>query len=276
MVLLPFCKYQIEIFKLKSNKVFSKWILSIFIYLFYRCVEKFVRIYSGAGHSHSHGHSHSASDDVAVDSKDDEKKDKKLEKEPKSDSKGADDDNDKEADDDDDNTETGSDHENEAVNNSIDSEEQNEDIQVSGYLNLAADAFHNFTDGLAIGASFLAGDAVGWTTTLTILFHEIPHEVGDYAILIQAGVSRKKAMFLQLLTAVAAMVGCIVALVAKEAGDAVASGFILPFTAGGFIYIATVSVIPELLEGSSFKQSIYEIIALLVGVYMMVIITWYE
>ena len=59
------------------------------------------------------------------------------------------------------------------------------------------------------GASFLAGDAVGWTTTLTILFHEIPHEVGDYAILIQAGVSRKKAMFLQLLTAVAAMVGCI-------------------------------------------------------------------
>merc|ERR1712045_282418 len=158
-------------------------------------------------------------------------------------------------------------------NSSTDStEETHDDIQVSGYLNLAADAFHNFTDGLAIGASFLAGDAVGWTTTLTILFHEIPHEVGDYAILIQAGVSRKKAMFLQLLTAVAAMVGCIVALVAKEAGDAVASRFILPFTAGGFIYIATVSVIPELLEGaSSLRQSIYEIIALITGVYMMVI-----
>ena len=184
------------------------------------------------------------------------------------------------AEDDDDNTETGSDHENaEAVknNSSTDStEETHEDIQVSGYLNLAADAFHNFTDGLAIGASFLAGDAVGWTTTLTILFHEIPHEVGDYAILIQAGVSRKKAMFLQLLTAVAAIFGCIVALVAKEAGDAVASGFILPYTAGGFIYIATVSVIPELLEGSSFKQSLWEILALLVGVYMMVIIAQYE
>lgn len=67
-----------------------------------------------------------------------------------------------------------------------------------------------------------------------------------------------------------------VALVAKEAGDAVASGFILPFTAGGFIYIATVSVIPELLEGSSFKQSVWEIMALLVGVYMMVIIAQYE
>ena len=225
-----------------------------------------MRIYSG-GHSHSHGHSHSAPSDEDVDVKDDEKD--KVEKESKSDSKEEDDDKE------DDNTETGSDHENEAVNNSIDSE-PNEDIQVSGYLNLAADAFHNFTDGLAIGASFLAGDAVGWTTTLTILFHEIPHEVGDYAILIQAGVSRKKAMFLQLLTAVAAIFGCIVALVAKEAGDAVASGFILPFTAGGFIYIATVSVIPELLEGSSFKQSLWEILALLVGVYMMVIIAQYE
>ena len=63
---------------------------------------------------------------------------------------------------------------------------------MSGYLNLFADAFHNFTDGLAIGASFLAGKNIGLMTTVTILFHEIPHEIGDYAILIQSGDSRSK------------------------------------------------------------------------------------
>ena len=60
-------------------------------------------------------------------------------------------------------------------------------MRVSGYLNLFADFFHNFTDGLAIGASFLAGKNIGLVTTVTILFHEIPHEIGDYAILIQSG-----------------------------------------------------------------------------------------
>ena len=63
---------------------------------------------------------------------------------------------------------------------------------MSGYLNLFADAFHNFTDGLAIGASFLAGQNIGLMTTVTILFHEIPHEIGDYAILIQSGDARSK------------------------------------------------------------------------------------
>ena len=66
------------------------------------------------------------------------------------------------------------------------------------------------------------------------------------------------------------------ALFAQSAGQAAAAGIILPFTAGGFIYIATVSVIPELLEGTSLKQSVYEILALLAGVGMMVIISWYE
>jgi len=67
---------------------------------------------------------------------------------------------------------------------------------VAGYLNLAADFSHNFTDGLAIGASFAAGQNIGIITTLTILFHEIPHEIGDFAVLIQSGCSKKKVRFL--------------------------------------------------------------------------------
>lgn len=66
------------------------------------------------------------------------------------------------------------------------------DIKVSGYLNLAADFTHNFTDGLAIGASFLVSPAVGAITTVTILLHEVPHEIGDFAILVQSGCTKKK------------------------------------------------------------------------------------
>merc|ERR1711944_204569 len=153
--------------------------------------------------------------------------------------------------------------------------EERGEIKVAGVLNLFADGFHNFTDGLAIGASFAAGESVGLVTMMTILFHEIPHEIGDYAILIQSGVSPMKAKLLQSFTAIGALLGCIVAL-AAQGGDFGSSSIILPFTAGGFIYIATVSVIPELLEGASFRQSIMEVIALLLGVAMMVLITQFE
>merc|ERR1712024_414559 len=154
-------------------------------------------------------------------------------------------------------------------------EDEGEEIQVAGYLNLAADCFHNFTDGLAVGSSFLAGESMGMITTITILFHEIPHEIGDFAILIQSGVPRGKAIMLQALTAVGAVTGCALSLLLGGATEAAAS-LTLPFTAGGFIYIATVSVIPELLEGSSLKQTVMEVVAMLLGVGIMVIIAQYE
>uniref|UniRef100_A0A8C7KVP7 Zinc transporter SLC39A7 n=1 Tax=Oncorhynchus kisutch TaxID=8019 RepID=A0A8C7KVP7_ONCKI len=148
--------------------------------------------------------------------------------------------------------------------------------EVSGYLNLAADFTHNFTDGLAIGASFLVGPAVGTVTTLTILLHEVPHEIGDFAILVQSGCTKKKAMCLQLLTALGALAGTACSLLAEGVGAA-ATAWILPFTAGGFVYIATVTVLPELLVGrSSLGQSVMEILAMLVGIYMMVLIAEYE
>ena len=154
---------------------------------------------------------------------------------------------------------------------------QNE-IKVAGYLNLAADFSHNFTDGLAIGSSYLAGSTVGIVTTITILLHEVPHEIGDFAILLQSGVSRKNAMLLQLTTALGALAGTALSLFMQSSTDLVAANWILPFTAGGFIYIALVSVIPELLdeENPSFTQTVLQMIALLVGVYMMVLVADYE
>ncbi|KIH69535.1 hypothetical protein ANCDUO_00119 [Ancylostoma duodenale] len=133
---------------------------------------------------------------------------------------------------------------------------------------------------------------------ITVLVHEVPHEIGDFAILIQSGYSKRKAMAIQLVTALGALSGCAISLWVADPSalaDAAASSWILPFTgngeffcfhftslrlffspAGGFIYIATVSVIPELLENSSTAQSIGEILALLSGIFMMYLISMYE
>ena len=218
------------------------------------CVEKLVRILNaGQGHGHSHGHSHVVTKDDKA-KKDDKKKEENKDKSENEDKKEKKD---------------------KSKEDKSEKEEESS-VNISGVLNLVADAFHNFTDGLAIGASFMAGNPAGWTTTVVILFHEIPHEIGDYAILVQSGVPPLRAKAMQLVTAVAAMFGCFVALFAQSAGQAAATAFILPFTAGGFIYIATVSVIPGLLEGSSLRQSFWEIFCLGIGVYSMVIIAAYE
>ena len=89
----------------------------------------------------------------------------------------------------------------------------------------------------------------------TILIHKMPHEIGDFAILVQSGYPKHKAMLLQLSTAMGAMIGtCTFCGLLADSFSSVATMWILPFTAGGFIYIATVSVIPELLEDTSIWQ----------------------
>jgi len=247
--------------------------------LAFLAVEKFVRIMNGG--SGGHGHSHApASLPKESDKKDKDNVETKKSETNETKAKSSDDES-KKSEESDNKSKDKKDiseakQEKKEVKKIESIVEETSEIKVAGVLNLFADGFHNFTDGLAIGASFAAGESVGLVTMMTILFHEIPHEIGDYAILIQSGFHPMKAIMLQSLTAIGAFSGCITALVA-QGDDFGASGIILPFTAGGFIYIATVSVIPELLEGaSSFRQSVYEIIALITGVYMMVIIAQYE
>ncbi|NXH45556.1 S39A7 protein, partial [Dicaeum eximium] len=147
-------------------------------------------------------------------------------------------------------------------------------MAVSGYLNLAADAAHNFTDGLALGAAFWGSPARGAVTALSVLLHELPHELGDMAMLLRAGCSKGQAMLLQLLTAVAALAGAACSLLAEGSGAGAVSG-ILPFTAGGFIYLGTVSVLPEILRDSGPGQALLQLLALLAGVAMMLLIAYY-
>ncbi|KAG8448526.1 hypothetical protein GDO86_015570 [Hymenochirus boettgeri] len=218
-------------------------------------VEKFVRhLKEGHGHGHSHGHNHASKESLVNDANEEEEEKKDTGKDGLRHRK----------------------KESSTVKKDSPSKEPPQtEMTVSGYLNLAADFTHNFTDGLAIGASFLVSSSVGIITTITILLHEVPHEIGDFAILVQSGCTKRKAMMLQLSTALGALAGTSCSLLAEGIGEA-ATLWILPFTAGGFIYIATVSVIPELLKDSRPSQSIMETFGLLLGVAMMVLIAQFE
>jgi len=142
-----------------------------------------------------------------------------------------------------------------------------EHIKVIGYLNLLANCIDNFTHGLAVAGSFIVSTPVGTCTTFAILLHEIPHEIGDFAILLKAGFNRWDAAKGQLLTASGALFGCLFGLMAEGAGDA--SAWVLPFTSGGFIYIALVTIVPDLLKEDNLKESLKQIIAMVCGISIM-------
>ncbi|XP_010136548.1 PREDICTED: zinc transporter ZIP13 [Buceros rhinoceros silvestris] len=147
-------------------------------------------------------------------------------------------------------------------------------IKISGYLNLLANTIDNFTHGLAVAASFLVSRKVGFLTTVAILLHEIPHEVGDFAILLRAGFDRWSAAKMQLSTALGGILGACFAICAqspKGAGETIA--WILPFTSGGFLYIALVNVVPDLLEEKNPWNSLQQILLLCTGITVMVLLS---
>ncbi|XP_026745880.1 zinc transporter ZIP13 homolog [Trichoplusia ni] len=148
---------------------------------------------------------------------------------------------------------------------------------VAGYLNLMANSIDNFTHGLAVGGSFLVGFRVGVLTTFAILVHEIPHEVGDFAILLRSGFSRWEAAKAQLATAAAGLIGAMTAVIFSGARNSIEAktSWIVPFTAGGFLHIALVTVLPELLRERERRQSAKHLAALLAGVALMAALTHY-
>jgi zinc transporter 7 len=122
----------------------------------------------------------------------------------------------------------------------------------SGVLSLMADALHNFTDGLALAASFSRDIRLGLTTTAAILFHEVPHELGDYAILAKSGYNHQEIIKLQVMTAGAAFLGTFAGIVLHMGWlpflKFINEDTLLPFAAGGFLYVALCSILPEVLN----------------------------
>jgi zinc transporter 7 len=168
--------------------------------------------------------------------------------------------------------------------------EINASVKLGGYLNLIADFTHNITDGLALSSSFYASPTIGATTTVAVFFHEIPHEVGDFALLIQSGFSKRAAMGAQFVTAVGAFLGTCIGIAVQELGGNSGSSdiqgpglwgtslqwgdMLLPFTAGTFLYVGTVAVIPELLEtgpnkGQELRKTLMQFAAMFTGAGIM-------
>ena len=231
-------------------------------------MDKALRIATGGegGHDHSHGHSHAdasaatTSSDVNTKSSGELKQRKSTKSEQSSE-------------------------------DSKPEKEINPSVKLGGYLNLIADFTHNITDGLALSSSFYASPTIGATTTVAVFFHEIPHEVGDFALLVQSGFSKRKAMGAQFVTAVGAFLGTLIGIAVQEFGghgaeleNSATSGLmgtslswgdmLLPFTAGTFLYVGTVAVIPELLEtgkdkGAEVWKTITQFLAVAVGAGIM-------
>ncbi|XP_033122433.1 zinc transporter ZIP13-like isoform X2 [Anneissia japonica] len=148
-------------------------------------------------------------------------------------------------------------------------------IQVTGYLNLFANFIDNFTHGLAVAGSFLVSKKVGVVTTFAIMLHEIPHEIGDFAILLRAGFDRKSAAWNQVMTATGGMLGALFAL-ASDSAESVgsSSAWVLPFTSGGFLFISLVTIVPELLEEKDPIESVKQVIFMCFGIAVMFLVSY--
>ena len=142
------------------------------------------------------------------------------------------------------------------------------DVHAFTYLNLVGDGFHNFIDGMVIAASFLVSIKLGIATTLAVILHEIPQELGDFGVLVYGGFSKKKALFYNFISAFAAIIGAVVGYFISDFCKGF-SNFILPLTAGGFIYIATSDLIPEIHKESNLRRSTIAFLTFLLGIAFM-------
>ncbi|MBL7045704.1 MAG: ZIP family metal transporter [Parcubacteria group bacterium] len=141
-------------------------------------------------------------------------------------------------------------------------------IKPLGTMALASDGIHNLLDGLIIGASYLVSIEVGVATTLAVMLHEIPQEIGDFGVLIHAGYSKMRALVLNFLSALLAILGAIIALLLGASSETL-TNYIIPIAAGGFIYIAVADLIPELQKVTRIRSSLIQIVAAFVGVLAM-------
>jgi zinc and cadmium transporter len=140
-----------------------------------------------------------------------------------------------------------------------------------GYLNLVGDGVHNLLDGIIIISAFSTGPVLGLPVLISIALHEIPQEIGDYGVLLYAGFTRKRALFYNFLSALTAILGVMLGYFLLSYVAHV-NNFLLPFAAGGFIYIAASDLIPELHKETKISKSIISFVVFLLALIMMLLI----
>jgi len=139
------------------------------------------------------------------------------------------------------------------------------EVHVFSYTVLFGDAVHNFIDGIVIGASFLVSIPLGIITSLAVAFHEIPQEIGDFAVMLHGGMKRKKVLFYNLLTALLAIFAAVLTYVFSS-GLQRAIIPLIAFAAGNFIYIALSDLIPEIHKETKRSKIIVQIFLLFIGI----------
>jgi len=143
------------------------------------------------------------------------------------------------------------------------------------FMNLVGDAFHNFTDGVVIAASFMTSFSLGIVTSLAVVFHEIPQEIGDFGVLVYGGFSKTKALLFNFASALTAVLGTALTLILGSRLLGLIP-LIIPFTAGGFLYIAGSDLIPELHKETNLLKSGVQLLGLLLGISLMVVLSLNE
>lgn len=138
-------------------------------------------------------------------------------------------------------------------------------IHPRGRMILFSDGVHNFIDGLIIGGSYMISIEAGIATTLAIILHEIPQEIGDFGVLVHSGYSAGRALFLNFISALMALAGTVIALVVGNATEELAF-WLVTIAAGGFIYIAMSDLIPEMHKTRHVPHSVLQFIFVLIGI----------
>ena len=136
------------------------------------------------------------------------------------------------------------------------------------WMNLFGDGVHNFIDGLIIGAAYMVSIPVGIATTVAVVMHEIPQEIGDFGVLLHGGMSKKKALILNFVTALTSVLGVFLVFALSSFFE-IGTGFLVPFAAGGFIYIAVADLIPEMHKEVGIGRSLGQFTTFLLGIGLM-------
>lgn len=150
-------------------------------------------------------------------------------------------------------------------------EQDRNHIHRFAYMNLIGDSIHNFIDGVIIAGSFLVSLPTGIGTAVAVILHEIPQEIGDFGVLLHAGMSRPKALTYNFLTATSAILGTALTLIMARYLEHI-NLFLIPFAAGSFIYIAAVDLIPELHKELELKKGMLQMVAFIAGIGVMMLL----
>jgi zinc and cadmium transporter len=143
-------------------------------------------------------------------------------------------------------------------------------------INILGDAIHNFIDGVLIAASYLVSPALGLATSVAVLCHEIPQELGDFGVLIHSGSSVRRAVLLNLGSASVAVLGAVAALLLGEVSGPATTEVLIPIAAGGFVYIAAADLIPELQHDRTGRALVAQVTLIALGMGVMGLLTALE